>query len=291
MCVAGGVTMVTPKKLLPRRVAGGAAGGDAGVVHRGAGKVGELASAAWQVSQAAIVGICVAGGATGTMLAKLRPAAWQVAQPLVMPAWFIVCQRIVRGVGVAPRARLAWSGCGSTACAVTPVVNDVVELWQLAHSPVVGCTGSCAAVGRVTIVTPAKLLPVSWQVAQDRWRSGAWFIAVPPKLVNLRSPHGRSRRPRCVGMCVAGGVTMVTPAKLLPVAWQVAQPLVMPAWFIARAGKAGELGRRVAGLAGCVVGMCVGGGDHGTTPAKLSPPAWQVAQPLVMPAWFIVAPA
>ena len=49
---------------------------------------------------------------------------------------------------------------------VTPVVNAMVELWQLEHSPVVGCTASCAAVGRVTIVTPAKLLPVSWQVAQ-----------------------------------------------------------------------------------------------------------------------------
>ena len=50
--------------------------------------------------------------------------------------------------------------------AVMPVVKATVELWQLEQSPVVGCAGSCAAVGRVTIVTPAKLLPVSWQVAQ-----------------------------------------------------------------------------------------------------------------------------
>ena len=49
---------------------------------------------------------------------------------------------------------------------VMPVVNATVELWQLEHSPVLGCNGSCAAVGRVTIVTPAKLLPVSWHVAQ-----------------------------------------------------------------------------------------------------------------------------
>ena len=50
---------------------------------------------------------------------------------------------------------------------VTPVANDVVEVWQVAHSPVVGWFGSCVAVGRVTIVTPNKLLPVSWQVAHD----------------------------------------------------------------------------------------------------------------------------
>ena len=67
---------------------------------------------------------------------------------------------------------------------VMPVVNDVVELWQLEQSPVVGCTGSCAAVGRVTIVTPAKLLPVAWQVAQPLVMP-AWFIAVPAKLVKF----------------------------------------------------------------------------------------------------------
>ena len=30
------------------------------------------------------------GGATGTTLAKLKPAEWQVEHPLVMPAWFMV---------------------------------------------------------------------------------------------------------------------------------------------------------------------------------------------------------
>ena len=44
---------------------------------------------------------------------------------------------------------------------VTPVVNDTVELWQPLQSPVVGCAGSIAGVGRVTIVTPVKLFPVS----------------------------------------------------------------------------------------------------------------------------------
>jgi hypothetical protein len=44
---------------------------------------------------------------------------------------------------------------------VTPVVKEVVELWQPLQSPEVGCAGSIAGVGRVTIVTPVKLFPVS----------------------------------------------------------------------------------------------------------------------------------
>ena len=50
--------------------------------------------AAWQASQAAVPkAMWFAGGTTsvgGAMLAKLLPAAWQLAQPLVMFAWFIV---------------------------------------------------------------------------------------------------------------------------------------------------------------------------------------------------------
>ena len=74
---------------------------------------------------------------------------------------------------MAQRARLPSSECGSPACRVTPVVNDVVELWQVPQSPVGGWFGSCAAVGRVTIVTPVKLLPVSWQVAHGVPATGA----------------------------------------------------------------------------------------------------------------------
>ena len=46
--------------------------------------------AEWHVSQGCAVGMWVGGGSTGTMLAKLKPLAWQVAQPVVMPAWFMV---------------------------------------------------------------------------------------------------------------------------------------------------------------------------------------------------------
>jgi len=44
----------------------------------------------WQSSHGWDVGTCVAGGATGTMLANDEPLAWQVAHPLAMPVWFIV---------------------------------------------------------------------------------------------------------------------------------------------------------------------------------------------------------
>ena len=68
---------------------------------------------------------------------------------------------------------------------------------------------------------------------------------------------------------MAGGVTTVTPKKLLPVAWQVAQPAVMPAWFIAVPLKlvnfvgAWQVSQAVAPL-----GMWVAGGDTGTMLAK-----------------------
>ena len=51
-------------------------------------------------------------------------------------------------------------------------------MWQVPQSPEGGWLGSFAAVGRVTIVTPKKLLPVSWQVAHAVPATGAWFIGV-----------------------------------------------------------------------------------------------------------------
>ena len=39
--------------------------------------------------------------------------------------------------------------------------------------------------GSVTIVTPKKVLPDAWHVAQVVPATGAWFIAVPEKFVNF----------------------------------------------------------------------------------------------------------
>ena len=65
-------------------------------------------------------------------------------------------------------------------------------------------------------------MPVSWQVAH-RLVMPAWFIGVPAKVVKLLGAWQVSHA-AVVGMWFAGLVTTVTPAKLLPVAWQVAQP-------------------------------------------------------------------
>ena len=75
-------------------------------------------------------------------------------------------------------------GMCPTAWVVTPVPNEVVDVWQLLQSPDVGCLESWAGVGLVTMLTPMKLLPVSWQVAQATPATGAWFIGVPAKLEN-----------------------------------------------------------------------------------------------------------
>jgi hypothetical protein len=59
-------------------------------------------------------------------------------------------------------------------------VKDVVLRWQLSQGALVG---TCVAVLGLVLrfVTPVKLLPVSWQVAQPLLIP-AWFIVVPAKL-------------------------------------------------------------------------------------------------------------
>ena len=99
------------------------------------------------------------------------------------------------------------------------MVNDVVELWQVPHSPVVGCAASCAAVGRVTMVTPYQLLPVSWQVAHVVAVTGAWFIAVPAKLVKFDAAWQLSQLAVPIGMWLVGAVfTAGVPLNVFPVA-------------------------------------------------------------------------
>jgi hypothetical protein len=77
----------------------------------------------------------------------------------------------------------------------------------------------------------------------------------------------------------------------LPTAWQLAQPEFTPAWLIAPPAKFVNFPGEWQSSHGCDVGMCDGGGDTGTTLAKLNPLEWHVAHPLVMPAWFIVPTA
>ena len=74
----------------------------------------------------------------------------------------------------------------------------------------------------------------------------------------------------------------------MPVAWHVLQPLAMPAWFIAAPAKFVKLDAEWQVSHAAVVGIWLAGGAFGTILAKLKPAPWQVAQPEVMPLWFIV---
>ena len=66
--------------------------------------------AAWHVSHAAVVGTWLLGFVFTVTPVKLLPVSWQVAHPLVIPAWFIA----------------------------VPGPNALVDLWQVAQSVLVG---------------------------------------------------------------------------------------------------------------------------------------------------------
>ena len=167
---------------------------------------------------------------------------WQLEQFVEMPLWFIV-----------------------------HVLKVVVDVWHPLQSRLDGL-GMCAVVGgSVTIVTPKKVLPEPWHVAQVVLATGAWFIAVPEKFVNFAGAWHVSHAALPIGMCVAGGVTIVTPKNVLPDAWQLAQPDVMPAWFIVPPPKLVNFVGEWQSSHGWEVGTCVAGGATGTTLANDEP--------------------
>ena len=85
-------------------------------------------------------------------------------------------------------------------------VNGGVVVWQTMQSPVAGCVGDFAKpLARVTMVTPKKVLPDSWQVAHVVAVTPAWFIDVPEKVVKLKAEWQLSHATPVVGMCFAGG--------------------------------------------------------------------------------------
>ena len=100
-------------------------------------------------------------GVTPKNAVPVAPTAWHVVQPLLIPVWTIV-------PGLYDPGRLRWHnvqaafvGMWFAGKLVIPIVNDTVDVWQVAQSPVFGWIASCAGVGRVTMVTPVKLFPVS----------------------------------------------------------------------------------------------------------------------------------
>ena len=176
-------------------------------------------------------------------------------------------------------------------------------------------------VGLTTTVTPVKLSPAPWQVAQPLVIP-LWFIGVPgPKAVVELWQVAQSV---LVGMWPAPcglGVTPTNTTPLVPTAWQVLHPLLIPVWFITpefgpvlpfawHSVHAWVVGMWLAGMPpvtlllkdvvepwqveqSAVVAMCPAPCGRGVTPAKampVAPTAWQVAQPLVIPVWFIAVP-
>jgi hypothetical protein len=100
-----------------------------------------------------------------------------------------------------------------------------------------------------------------------------WFIAAPP--LKLVTDLWQVSQAAAVAICVLGLDNGVTPANAVPL-WQVAQPVVMPAWFITVPAKLTVDLWQVSQDA--LVGMWLVGF------AKPAPPIlWQEAQPVVMP--------
>jgi xanthosine utilization system XapX-like protein len=106
---------------------------------------------------------------------------------------------------------------------------NVAVVWQAMQSPVAGCV---ARIGRVTMVTPKKLRPVSWQVAQGIPATAVWFIFVPANVAKAVGEWQASHGAALVGIWVAGADTGTMLANDNPGPWQVAQPLVMAWWLI-----------------------------------------------------------
>ena len=216
--------MVTPVKLLPVVVAGRAAGRDAGVVHRVPAKLVELVAG----GTVAVVGmwpVPCGFGVTPVNDVPVALAAWQVVQPVVMP-------RVVHHPRLERCSVLVWHSVHAGVVGmwlaglplVTPVANDVVER----------VAGRAVAGGRVIRVLgrrrpghdrhPDEALAGLVAGRAAGRRSPAWFICVPAKLVNLPAAWQVSQA-AVVGRWFAGLVLrLVTPVKLLPVSWQVAQP-------------------------------------------------------------------
>jgi hypothetical protein len=196
--------------------------------------------------------------------------SWHIAQPDVIPAWFIV-----------------------------HTLNWEVLTWQLSQAASVGMWPAIGLVTSFGLMTVLKLLPVSWHMAHPLVMP-AWFITPGFRLAGLvwhcvhacvvgMWPAGMATAPlndavlvwqvshaAVVGMWFADLVTsfgLMTVLKLLPVSWHVAQPLLMPAWFITP-------GLRLAGLVWhtvhtCVVGMWPAG--MATAPLNDAVLVWQVA--------------
>lgn len=146
----------------------------------------------WQDSQAAAVEMWAAGLDTTPAYWPL----WQVAQPLVIPVWFIF--QVAKPPGV------------------------TVLVWQVSQVNAAGGEGMWTA-GLLT--TPGYCPP--WQLAQLA-RMPAWLMVAPRKLTVLVWQVSQAA---VVEMCVEGlAAPLGVPLWQLPLE-QVCAPTAMPAWL------------------------------------------------------------
>jgi hypothetical protein len=143
MCVAGGVFIVTPKKLEPAAWQLEHPEVMPAWFMLAPAKLAKFA-AAWQISHGAPVGTWFAGGVFIVTPKNARPAAWHVAQLAVTPAWFMV---------------------------VPAKLVKLPAAWQVSHGIGVGKWVAGGVFGTML----AKLAPGAWQVAHPLLIP-AWFI-------------------------------------------------------------------------------------------------------------------
>ena len=139
----------------------------------------------WQVSQAAVVTMCVVG-----LPVAVRPL-WQVAQPEVMPVWsmrapandtVLLWQVSQAAVVTTASSACRWPSCrcGSWRSPVMPVwsmrapANETVLLWQVSQAAVVTTcvVGLPVAVRAVVAGGAARVMPV-WSMRGAGERDGA----------------------------------------------------------------------------------------------------------------------
>src|SRR6266704_265854 len=133
---------------------------------------------AWQDSQAAAVGRWLAGLATGVMPVKAWPL-WQLSQPLLIPAWFIVVpEKAVNLVAAWQVSQAAPVGRWLAGLATGVIPAKDWPLWQVAQPPAMPLWFS----------TPGTKFAVAWH-SVHAWAVGTgWFAGLPRAFAALKLP-------------------------------------------------------------------------------------------------------
>ena len=146
----------------------------------------------WQLSQAAAVGMCAApvGFVTsaGVPARKLAPLAWQLAQAVpATTAWFML--QLLKPLGVLV---LVWHWSQAAVVAMWPLAGLVTTTvlpaklfpvsWQLAHAAPATCVWSI-----VQLAKPPGTVVLAWQLEHSALVT-MWFAGLPMTVARLEAP-------------------------------------------------------------------------------------------------------